>query len=100
MTVFIIVWTIISMPALVYNIYKMYDIEETWDVLLYPRLHRFWVEKELTGAWMSVMDIFYTIFFLPAVVIYFEFVLGMILLALVVYMVDEVIDKRKKKRKK
>ena len=99
MTAFIIIWTVISMPVLVYNIYKMYDIEETWDVLLYPRLHRFWVEKELTGAWMPVMDIFYTIFFLPAIVIYFEFVLGMILLALVVYMVDEVIDKRKKRKK-
>ena len=84
----------------IYNIYKMYDMDETWDVLLYPRLHRFWIEKELTGAWMRIMDIFYTIFFLPAVIIYFELVLGMLLLALVVYWVDIVIGKARKKRKK
>lgn len=100
MTVFIIVWTVISLPALIYNIYKMYDLEETWDILLYPRLHRFWIDKELTGAWVGIMDIFYTIFFLPAVVIYFELVLGMTLLALVVYLIDGAIDKRRKKRKK
>lgn len=100
MTIFIIVWTIISMPALIYNIYKMYSTEENWDVLLYPRLHRFWIDKELTGAWVGIMDILYTIFFLPAVVIYFEFVLGLILLALVAYLIDWVIDKRKKKRKR
>ena len=100
MTVFIIVWTVISMPALIHNIYMMYDIEETWDVLLYPRLHRFWKDKELTGVWVGIMDIFYTILFLPAVVLYFEFVLGMVLLALVIYLVDCAIDKRKKKRKR
>ena len=99
MTIFIIVWTIISAPALIYNIYKMYDIEETWDVFIYPRLHRFWIDKELTGAWVGIMDVFYTIFFLPAVVIYFELVLGMTLLALVVYWVDVVIDKGRKRKK-
>ena len=100
MLTFIIVWTVISLPVLLYNLYKMYAIEEAWDVLLYPRLHRFWVEKELTGAWIVVMDLFYTIFFLPAVVMYFEFVLLMMLLALVVYWVDMIFDKRRKKRKK
>ena len=100
MTAFIIIWTVISAPALIYNIYKMYNLDETWDVLLYPRLHRFWIDKELTGAWVGIMDVFYTIFFLPAVVIYFELVLGMLLLALVVYWVDIVIDKARKKRKK
>ena len=100
MLTFIIVWTVISLPVLTYNLYKSYEIEEMWDVLLYPRLHRFWVEKELTGAWIVVMDLFYTIFFLPAVVIYFEVVLGMMLLALVAYWVDSAIDKRRKKRKK
>lgn len=100
MTAFVIIWTVISAPALIYNIYKMYAMDETWDVLLYPRLHRFWIDKELTGAWVGIMDAFYTIFFLPAVVIYFELVLGMTLLALVVYWVDVVIDKARKKRKK
>ena len=100
MTVFIIIWTVISAPALIYNIYKMYAMEETWDVLLYPRLHRYWAEKKFTGAWMRIMDILYTICFLPAVVIYFELVLGMMLLALVVYLVDGAIEKRRKKRKK
>lgn len=99
MTAFIIVWTVISAPALIYNIYKMYDMEETWDVFLYPRLHRFWIDKELTGAWVGIMDVFYTIFFLPAVVIYFELILGMTLLALVVYWVDVVIDKGMKRKK-
>jgi hypothetical protein len=77
----------------------MYDVEETWDVFLYPRLHRFWIDKELTGAWVGIMDVFYTIFFLPAVVIYFELILGMTLLALVVYWVDVVIDKGRKRKK-
>lgn len=98
MTAFIIVWTVISAPILIYNIYKMYDIDGTWDVLLYPRLHRFWIDKELTGAWMGIMDILYTIFFLPAVVIYFGLVLGMLILALIAYWVDMTIDKRRKKR--
>lgn len=100
MTAFIIVWTVISAPALIYNIYKMYDMDETWDVLLYPRLHRIWIDKELTGAWVGIMDIFYTIFFLPAVVMYFGLVLAMLVLALVVYWVDMIADKRRKKRKK
>lgn len=100
MTIFIIVWTVISMPALIYNIYKLYSAEETWDVFLYPRLHRFWIDKELAGAWVGIMDIFYTIFFLPAVVMYFEFVLLMMLLALLVYWIDTGINKRRKKRKK
>lgn len=100
MTALIIVWTVISAPALIYNIYKMYNMDETWDVLLYPRLHRIWIDKELTGAWVGIMDIFYTISFLPAVVMYFGLVLAMLILALVVYWVDIIIDKRRKKRKK
>lgn len=100
MTAFIIIWTVISAPALVYSLYKIYDTEEIWDVLLYPRLHRFWIEKELTGVWVGIMDILYTIFFLPAVVIYFEVIIIMMLLALVIYWVDITIDKRRKKRKK
>lgn len=100
MTILIIAWIVISAPALMYNIYKMYETDEIWDVLLYPRLHRSWAEKKFTGAWMTVMDIFYTVIFLPAVVIYFEFVLIMLVLALVVYWTDTIIDKRRKKRKK
>jgi hypothetical protein len=78
----------------------MYNLDETWDVLLYPRLHRIWIDKELTGTWVGIMDIFYTIFFLPAVVMYFGLVLAMLVLALVVYWVDMIVDKRRKKRKK
>ena len=99
MLTFIIVWTIINLPILTYNIYKSYEIEEMWDVLLYPRLHRFWVEKELTGAWMPVMDIFYTIVFLPAVVFYFVVILLMMIFALTIYGMDAGINKWRKGKK-
>lgn len=99
MTIFIIVWTVISAPALIYNIYKMYDIDVTWDVLLYPRLHRLWIEKELTGAWIMVMDIFYTIIFLPAVVFYFIVMLSMLMFAFIVYGINVGISKWKKRKK-
>lgn len=99
MLTFIIVWTIFSLPILAYNIYKSYEIEEMWDVLLYPRLHRFWAEKELTGMWMAVMDIFYTIFFLPAVAMYFSVIFVMIIFTLTIYCVCNGIAKSKQKKK-
>lgn len=99
MLTFIIIWTVISMPVLVYNIYKSYEIDEMWDVLLYPRLHRFWIEKELTGVWVPVMDIFYTIVFLPAVAFYFVVILLMMIFALTIYVMDAGINKWRKGKK-
>ena len=93
------IWCIICLPCLVINIYCAAVSEEMWDILIYPRLNRYWARCDIRGRMATFMNWMYTIWFFPAVALYFALFALCSLYGLAVYGIAEAKSKRKGEKK-
>ena len=89
----LIAWTIINFIGLIFLYTSMMNSIEWGDMLIYPRINEFLEDEGIDKASIVLADIFITLLFFPALLLYFTTFAAILLLTLVILAIIKLFEK-------